>query len=574
MEKEEEIQKKKISIKKLHWLLPIVVWLLIFGKNIFSNFILLDYAPITFPDTLKSLYLTNYAYVFNGLAVLKIILYPLNLLPTMFTLSVLIAMLVSYFYIHRLFKSKPIAFTILFAFIYFFNPFVYTRIMVGQIGVVISFLLIPAYLYYLIELFRKDLDKKAIMKMCLAMTASSLFAIHFFAINFIIFLAGSVFFYFYKNKFSLKKYSACLLVTVSILILINLFWIQGIFSTGIFSTIDSGHEDFFSPKMSANIPAVAKIISMWGFWREGGMITSYNSIPAVMWYALLFLLIIAAITGFLNPASNKKKSAYFFFSLFWTGIILGTGISHSYTKPFFDFLFNYLPLFNGLRDSHKIVSLIVLSYAFFISSFVLFVRERHKKFYIALILAVFIFFLVFSFPLIGLWNQLHPVSYPDDYYKANSYFNSQNITGYIIYLPWQSYLTFNWTKNSSLDGRISVPINQIVEKNVLLGPDEWGTQTKLGKNISICIENQSIGCLENNNVQFIIKDRCSYYPDNYSWISIKAKAYENKCLTIYKINNKEEISRQKIPIRFIIGVIVSLITLIIIIILINNNNFY
>ncbi len=549
----------------LDYLLPAAIWLLIFGKNIFSNMVFVDYVPSVSFDVIKLLKLYNYSYVFSLFDALKLIFALLGLLSIIFQFSILIAMFVSYFYIKKLFIKKGIIFPLVFAFIYFFNPFVYTRIMVGQLGVVLSYLLVPASLYYIFVFFLLDLDKRSLIKLVISMTLVSLFEIHFFVINFVIFLVASFWFYFFKNKFEIKKYLIYLSIIISLLILLNVFWIQGLFSSGIFSVINTEHKQFFSPKMSQNIPAVAKIMSMWGFWRENGMIAPYLSFPHAIWYLMVFLLITLFLIGFFN-FYNKKS--FFFFTLFWIGVVFGTGISHPYTKPFFDFLFNYLPLFNGFRDSHKLVSLIALAYAFFIPLALVYVREKYKKLFIPFLVFIVIFILFFTFPLIGLWNQEKSVQYPIEYIKVGKYLDSQNISGYIIYLPWQTYLTYNWTYGITSDGRIASPINQIIKQPVIIGPDEFGSPDRLQNNITYCLSESDTSCLENIGVEFVIKDKCAYFLQNYSMF--KNPIYENNCISLYKLNNSW-VEKQKVPLKFIISAIISILTLIILIFLLTKN---
>jgi hypothetical protein len=346
---------------------------------------------------------------------------------------------------------------------------------------------------------------------------------------------------------------------IFLLLLINAFWIQGYFTNPITSQINEMHEQFFSPKMSENIPAVAKIIGMWGFWRESVDITTYKEIPLYIWYPLLFILILLLVISWTNAESEEKRQKNFFFTLFWTGLILGVGISHPYISPIFDFLFKNLPLFNGLRDSHKFTTLIALSYAYFISSLVLNFKEKRKK-YIYFVLVVF-FILFFTYPLIGLKDQLKPVEYPKEYFALENYLQNKQISGYIIYLPFQNYFTYNWTINTFSDGRISVPINNILRENVLIGPDEYGGIDSLRQNIRLCLDNKNITCLENNNIQYIIKDKCAFFPENYSFLY--NPVFEDSCISLYKLNTETKITN-KIPLRFYIGTIISLITLIII----------
>jgi len=554
---------KNISKLHLDYIVPIAIWLLIFQKNIFSNLLFVDYVSATYFDIGKFIGLSNYTYVFSLFDILKIIAAPFNLFFLLFTFSILIAMLVSYFYIKRTFKDKPLIYSILFSLIYFFNPFVYSRIMIGQLGVLLAYLVIPIYLYYLFAFFESNQNKKSMVKLAIAFTLCSSISIHFFALNLIIFIVAS--FWFDNDKIKLSKYIGSIVLLIILLILLNSFWIQGFFDNKVFSTMDSDHEFFFSPKMSEHAPAVSKILGMYGFWREIAEIVPYKQVPLYVSIIGLSTLVILMLIGYFLSTSKKSR---LFFTLFWIGLIFGTGISHPYTKPFFDFLFQNLPFFNGFRDSHKFVSLIALAYAYFIPITIIKLKSKIKPLYlIALTSLLVLFILAYTYPLIGLNNQIKPISYPNSYDQANDYLNQQSITGYIIYLPFENYLTYSWSKDSSSDGRIAVPIDQILKEPVIVGADRWGTADEITAKISNCISEKSISCLEQSNVQYILYDKCAYYPESYSFItSSSTPVYQNDCINLYKISNLSKVKPFPVPPRFIIGISISLITLIVLVI--------
>lgn len=545
------------------YLLPILIWIIIFGKNIFSQLMFVDYVPTTYFNSLNNIALSEFTANINPFDLLKLLASFTGLLPYLFQFSILLIMFLSYFYIKRLFKDKPKLFSIIFALVYFFNPFVYSRIMSGQIGVLLAYLMLPACIFYIFE-YLHQINKKTSIKLVLCITLSSLFSIHFFIINLIIFIVSSIFIYFYHNKFSIKKYLLFSMIILILAILLNALWLQSLFASKIFSAIDSSHEDFFSPKLSKNIPAVAKIMGMSGFWRENSYNSTFDVFPTYVWFILLALMLILLVTG--HYLSNDKTSKIFY-SLFWIGLILGTGIAHPYTRPIFNNLFKFLPFFNGFRDSHKLVSLIALAYSYFLAVFAIEIKNRIKKLKFLPTLLIIILIILFSFPLINLNNQIHSVSYPKDYSELNSFFNSKQVNAKIIYLPWQNYLTYNWTINSSPDGRISVPINSLVKQKILIGPDTWGAESSLTLPISQCLKQNNLSCLEQNHVQFIIHDKCSFYQDNFiknSSLSLAPKAFSNPCLDVYELSTQP--FNQPIPLRFTIGIIMSILTLIILII--------
>jgi len=550
---------QEILKKNYDYILPLIIWILIFGKNIFSQMMFVDFVPDTYFTIPKLLVLGNYTSTLNPFDILRLIFTPLHLLPYLFQFSILIAMFLSYSYIRRLFKEKEIIFIILFALIYFFNPFVYSRIMIGQVGVLISYLLLPLNIFYIFKFFESN-TKKSFLKMVLSITLTSLCSIHFFAINFIIFILSAIFLY-SKNKFSVKNSLITLISFFLLIFLLNSFWIQGIFSNPILKTIDSSHEVFFAPKLSNEIPAVAKIMGMYGFWRESSYTSLYSSFNSGIYFLLLGILLILMLSGYYLCHEKKSK---LFFSLFWIGLVLGTGISHPYTRPFFNSLFNYLPFFNGFRDSHKLVSLIALSYAYFIPILIVEIRNKIKPRLLKTLplVLIILFILLFTFPLLGLNNQIKPLSYPSSYNQINSFLDSKQINGKIIYLPWQTYLTYNWTIGSSSDGRISTPINQLLKYPVLTGPDAYGAETIENHKITHCLSNKSISCLEQNSVQFLLLDKCSLYQEENTWITKnnQSLAYSSACIDVYQLNPTPQ-KQKSVPIRFIVGSIISILTL-------------
>lgn len=559
---------KTIHRTLLEYFFIFIIWLIIFGKNVFSRLLFVDYVPSTFFDLAKNLQISDYTYRISLFDFFKFLLSQFNLIYLTFTLSILLAMFFSYYYIKKLSPD----YSLLFALVLFFNPFIYSKIMIGQLFVILSFILMPVYVYYLFNLFEKDSSYKSIIKLALALTIVSMFQIQFFFFCLLLFLIAIFILISSKQKtISMQKYGKITIIFLILILLINSYWLSGFFSNNIFSQIDSDHESFFAPKSGIGVSAITKIIGMWGFWREIAYITPYQIIPLFFWYIMLLVLVLLLLWGYYNDLHPFR--AKFFFSIWWIGLILATGISHPFTAPIFDFLFKNFPFFNGFRDSHKFIALTALAYAYFIPQALKDIKERlfeknreksTKLFNYTITFFAFLFIFVYTFPMIFLSNQITPVDYPLDYFSADSFLQNQQINGYIIYLPWQTYLTYNWTQTISSDGRIANPINAIIHNRVIQGSDRWGSNTKLTSSISECIEQKSIECLKSNNVEYIIKDTCTFYPDNYPWISYK-KVYTGSCLLIYKLEITKPIETEKIPLRFIIGTEISFISLIIMI---------
>ena len=551
--------------KRLVWLeyLGVIgIWFLIFGDLAFSHLAFVDYVSPEFLDIGKSLVMSNYTAFPVFFWGLELIARVLGILPWLFQFSILITLLISWTYIRKLAVqgNKHEAWAWLFGLIFFFNPFVYSRIMVGQIGVLLAYLLLPMYLYYVFSLIENNFSLKYLGKTALTSALAASLSLQFFAFHLLIFFVAFLWMCLYKRPVSRKQIWS-VVIFLFLLMACNAYWLQGLWGNPIFSASDVRHESFFAPQPSSGIPAVAKILGMYGFWREESYLTPWQLWPAWIWYCLLAVLAFLGILGYYWSSPSSKFKSRCYYTLFWLGLLLGTGASHPYTAPVFSWFFDHLPLFNGFRDSHKFVALLALGYAGLIPEFLLAVKNKlmtskARNVKIGILFLLFAIFIVcFTYPLIGLHHQLRPMEYPQEYTHLDTYLEQHPTSGYAIYLPWQLYLTYTWSKNSSSDGRIAVPMNRIVHRPVIIGPDEYGAENELSSSISFCLEIENLECLKEMGVSTIIKDVCTGYPENYTWIN-STETFNEGCLHVYEYSSAE-ISSPSIPGRFILGLMIS-----------------
>jgi hypothetical protein len=551
---------KKTIYPYLHWLIPLFIFLLIMCPLLFGGVFLVDYTSRPHPNIVKDLFMSNFIGV-NPANLVEWVFAAAGLWNYFFQISLLITFYVSYIYIRKLTRYGA-----LFFFIYTLNPFVYSRIMVGQIWLLTSYFLFPVFLYYLMQSVLSPENYRNWLFCSLVSTIIVSFSLHFFPlILFALFV--TLFWYFIKtsprNKLHTIRGVSLFLVT---LLLLNVFWIQALFSSNsTVSSIGLDDEIFFAPKLTEGVPTIVKIIGMWGFWREHGYISTYKTLPLPLWYFLTLLILLLFSVGYYVTFESKQTKV--FFTFWWIGLILATGISHPYTRPLFDFLFTHVPFFNGFRDSHKFVLFVALAYAYLIPYAIVSLKDKtyslFKKKYISygvMILALLLF-IVYTYPLFGLWNQAHAANIPQSYEDVGKYLNRQNITGHVVYLPWHNYLTYRWSINTSPGGRIPVPINNYVSSRVIIGPDEWGGENELQQKIDLCLVNESLSCLEKTQVQYVLKDSCATFPDIYPWLNT-TRVHTTPCVTLYKLHPLVPIKFDNhVPIRVIVSYAISLISI-------------
>ena len=291
---------------------------------------------------------------------------------------------------------------------------------------------------------------------------------------------------------------------------------------------------------------------MSGFWREPAQVSTFDMFPVFIWYILLAFILISLLAGYYYFANEKRKK--FFYTLFWSGLILAVGV------PYLD----YLPFFSSFKDNNKFVSLIVISYAYFLPTFFLGLKDKMKK----------LKFFTCSFP---------NCTSNTIFFSSNWSKRSSKTSRLPVFLFRPKH--FLWFKRSLrknyLSSMAKLPNIQMDRKKFFrwknicsnkpdtsLSCNNWALingekKTELTSKISICIANKDINCLEENSVQFIIKDKCSTYLDKYTWLdkNNSKKTLENACIDVYEINNARY-NRPEIPDRFLFGVIISILTLI------------
>ena len=462
-------------------------------------------------------------------------------------LFLIIFALGSFWFYKNFDSNEKIGTAAVFGAILVFNPFIYSRIMMGQWGVAFSVITMPIFVYYLFEYFKSPTNRNIIFAVASFMLSSS-FQFHFFVIN-----SGMAFLYFllnlYNEKFDKKpvKCISSFAKLIAILFLVNLYWIIPsiyLYATNqntIFEAIDESHLSFFSPKESQTGNTLFISLAMYGAWRENGIILARDIIPTPIFLLTLFVIVYLTITGFV--ANPKNIENIFLLIVGVAGLFLATGVSHPWTSEFFKWSFNNIPFFSGFRDSNKFLGLLVVSYAL-LGTRGLKEILKNQPFFIKCIIvtAVLSSLIIYNYPQIGLSNQLHPLKFPKCYNELNNYLNKLPSNKNIIYLPWNEYMNYNWSMAAGIDGKISTPINALVDKYIITGTYfmDFSVLAGFPNKISACINTQDTDCMKKLGVNYVIYDKTNLLPKNdskfdYSWINKLNATYNNDCTTVFKV---------------------------------------
>jgi hypothetical protein len=207
---------------------------------------------------------------------------------------------------------------------------------------------------------------------------------------------------------------------------------------------------------------------MHGFWRPG-YIYAKDFLP--FWWILFVIILFLAVHGFVSYYKHERLGIYVkAFALIWlVGLILAAGIRSPFAE-FFRFLFDHIPLMKGMRDTHKFVTMLCLSYSFLGALGLAEIEKslENKKPIIkkAVIFAILLIPLVYSFTFFnGFAGQIKPTDFPKDWYEVNEFLNKDKDDFRVLFFPWHLYMDFHWVPNR--DKRIANPAPLFFDKEVI-----------------------------------------------------------------------------------------------------------
>ena len=409
--------------------------------------------------------------------------------------------------------------------LYTINPFVYTRFMVGHLGLLLAYATLPYTIKSALNLLKEPSLKKSVT-LALLLTLNLILDIHF------IFILGLallllIAFRFVEIGSRCIKLLPYLATTALIYTTLNLYWLIPYLSGSIGAPIIEAfsHQDliaFASKTWGTGVNIFLSLAALYGFWRypEGYTYVS-QTLPG--WWLLYIAILWFTVHGYFTYTSQRSDER-------WVGrgialsavlsLILAAGISTTYTAPIFQTLFHTIPFFSGMREPQKFLALLVLAYATLGgvgAEDVLDKLRQHfkakRRRYITVVASALILTVPLAYSynqLFGFTGQIQPLTYPDEWYEAKALLDSDKGDYRILILPWHLYMHQTWI------GRITAnPAPSFFDKPSISGENmEWaGIETQSQKPIQHYIhhilnhksEVRSLGALlKPLNVKYII----------------------------------------------------------------------
>lgn len=356
--------------------------------------------------------------------------------------------------------------------LFLFNPFTYVRLLAGHWFVLWGLAMLP----FALVRFDRYLREGGRRNLALAVAALTLlgFSSHLlFATGFLLAVLVCLRYAEGRRVDTLVRAAVVPLVAVPV----NAYWLGPVaFSpSGPLAAVGSSGIATFAPNASV-FNALYSVASMHGFWRAGYAYPA-DVLPGVelLFVPVLFLSVYGFLTHRDDPVRGPVVDAL---GVTWVvALLMGAGAAGP-AAPAYRWLFEHAPLFAGLRDSQKLVALLVLVYAYLGGLGLATLRAefaRNGRTYarVALSVAVIVTPVVYTLPMAtGYAGQINAGDYPAEWYDVRSHLQGPDELasadeGYVLFLPWHQYADYSWLENEP--NRIPTPARTFFERPVIQG---------------------------------------------------------------------------------------------------------
>ena len=434
--------------------------------------------------------------------------------------------------------------------VYVANPFVYSRFLAGQWTHLMAYALLPIFIHLLFK-FTKLPSLKTGFKLFLIVFLINIFSLHFFVMVAMIIFAWFLYYfinYLINNKFDLLKltFKNLIFTGLSFLVLSSYWLIPALNNPApIEQRFDTKHWQAFSATGHNQISTTLNILSLNGFWGEGGPWSEQFAWPqdyTVFWLAigLIWALIaIGIMSGFKNKKIRPKIIIFIILGVF--SFVFSTGAGETVFKDFNIWLYEHIFFWSGFRDSQKFVGLLALSYVVLSGYGVNGVMSLlNKKRKLSTNFSVIIFLIPISLGFLiwgGFKNQVRSVWYPDIWFKAKEVILSDSSDYKVLFLPWHGYLSLNFNNNllvanpaksffgeKSIVSR-SVEIKDIYDQEVNL---EYKNLDKVVREDASLTLDQTIDFFIDKNIKYIVFFQDLNGVDNLKYEFLTSSRLETK----------------------------------------------
>jgi len=339
--------------------------------------------------------------------------------------------------------------------LYAINPFVYTRMVMGQWGFLLGYALLPVVFTSTLKTARRPTAGRCAVT-ALWLAGAAALSLHAGALALMV-AAVVVVFEMAKRPRAARTVLAGLVVLVLFLLLSSFWLLPAVDGGGPGSTMTRADLKVFETRSTSRAGTALTVAGLYGFWKtqiDGLMPRRY--IP--LWPAFGILMTVFCLYGLFRYHSEPGRGPELLAlaTLAVTAFFLSLGARAPVTGGLFSFAFDHISAFRLFREPQKFVALIVLAYAMLgASGLDRVLSRRHQRerppaaarrarAVIPVVLLALI--CLYSFRMFGgLWGQAKAVTYPRSWSAVKETLDRDCGDWSALYLPPYWYMRFDFT---------------------------------------------------------------------------------------------------------------------------------
>jgi hypothetical protein len=313
------------------------------------------------------------------------------------------------------------------------NPYVYDRLLAGQILLLLGYALLPWMLSSLTRLAQEGKFRDLVVAIGWGV-AVTLADIHIGGMSLLLLMAAIAF-----SPAAIKTKAAFVGAAVAVLLLVNLYWIIPSWLAGEAGRLGTGDFIAYSPRPRS--PGILRhVLVLHGFWRLEFPSPIASAPTRFLWTWIPIACV--TIFGLMRAAGSTKwvRPVAAIGSVSLIATILGMGRSFALTAPIAEWLFNNFPGYGIYREPQKWIAVLALAYGIFFAVGLdrlarLLDKARSKAG--AIIAASVALPLIATSLLWGIGGRASVSQFPEGWDRANDV--TAEASGNLLVFPWYLY---------------------------------------------------------------------------------------------------------------------------------------
>jgi hypothetical protein len=354
--------------------------------------------------------------------------------------------------------------------VYVANPFVYGRLLYGQMFLLAGYALLP---WVAVRIRRLLVDPGPINGV-LAAAGLGLVGIasaHLFVIAVVLavvllitHVVGTE-----ERADYLKRLAPGLIVAAVAALAASAYWViplvagRGAAGTQV-AAIGASNVSTFAVIPDQQVGLIPNVLGLYGFWAEGtGRFTSMKAFVP-LWPAFLAVVLVIAGIGALSAARQRRDRLELWVAGLLVSaviaVVLEIGVSHPLTSGLVLWLDTHVPVYRGMRDAGKWSALLAFVYSQLVALGGLRILDATRArlqgavngewavgIGTGLLLAVPLSY--GNGVLFGVHGEIKPSAYPPGWYAADRALAADGHPGRTLFLPWHEYMSLSFVQNQN-----------------------------------------------------------------------------------------------------------------------------